>query len=264
MIERAATFGSRASQIVGMPAPSDADLPPQALTIVVNSVPPAASGSFFLADGTPVQAGQTLSVAQLQNLSFVPNSADTTPVGLDGLIPAGGLVYRVSDSLGASAQGAVNIRVNPAMVVPPVLPVPPIALPPIFTPVPAGSPPLTTLISLSSVPLPVATPYSDLGNVNSEFDPYQPWAQNSIFAPPTNDSRGEIALNKVAPSTVKASNLVNDDCIDTPKVKPKVAKREGASRLLAEKIKPFSEQINSNRKPFKRATTPNTNPATKC
>jgi Domain of unknown function (DUF4347)/Domain of unknown function DUF11 len=262
VIDRAATFGTPASQIVGMPAPTDADLPPQALSIVVNTVPAATAGSFFLADGTPVQAGQAISIAQLQNLSFVPNTADSTPSGVDGLIPAGSLVYRVSDSLGASAQGAINVRVNPAPVTPLL---PPRALPPIFTVVPPAETPPPTTISLLSVPLPVATPYSDLGNVNSEFDPYQPWAQNSVFAPPaSNDSRGDIALNKVAPSTVKASNLVNDDCVDAPKVKPKIAKRTGASALLAEKIKPFSEQINANRKPFKRAITPNTNPATKC
>ncbi len=261
VIDRGATFGSRSSQIVGLPAPTDADLPPQPLTIVVNSVPATTAGSFFLPDGSTVRAGQTLTIAQLQSLSFVPNPADTTVPAVDGLIPAGSLFYAVTDSVGASAQGAINVRVNPALV-PPVLP--PRGLPPILIPVPPppGSDP--TLRPLSSSPPPPAGLHSEYGNVNSEFDPYQPWAQNSVFAQSsTNDSRGEIALNKVAPSTVKAANLEND-CVDVPKPKPKVVKRETANRLLAEKVKPFSEQINSSRKPFKRSISPKTNPATEC
>lgn len=261
VVDQRATAGSVESQIPDIPAPSDPDEPAQALTIVVNSLPAANSGSLLLADGTPVQAGQTLTLSQFQSLAFAPNAADTTPVGVDGLIPAGSMIYRVTDSAGASADGAINIRVIPAPAVVPVVPVVPVFAPPPAT-VPLATAPANQFVFAPSAIAPFATANTDPFDPNSPFDPYQPWAQNRLFEPTAAD-RTEVDVGKVAPSIVKASNLTNDDCVDVPKPKPKAIKRAPIDRALSDKVKPFSEQVSAARKPFRKTVSPS-NPATKC
>lgn len=266
IIDRNATVGSPESRINGMPAPTDPDVPAQPLTITVLSVPPAGSGVIVLPDGTPVQAGQSISISNLQNLSFVPNQADPTAPGADGLIPAGALQYRVSDPLGANAQGSITIRVNTVPFVPPP---PPPPGPPVVNIPPPVPPPNVIPPAAPFVPSPQSPPFSDLTNLHQDFDPFQPWTQNKSMSSMSTE-QGDLATGRVAPQMVKAANLTQDEAPE-PKAKPKAklkvrpaARSDSSGAIVIERLKPFTEQVKAARVPFKRPTTvavrPNSNP----
>lgn len=261
IIDRNATLGSAESLINGMPAPTDPDVPVQPLTVTVLSVPAASSGTLYRPDGTPVQAGQTLSIANLQNLSFVPNGTDPTAPRADGLIPAGSMQYRVSDPLGASAQGSINLLVNPRpFVAPPLPPVaPPVSLLPPTVPPPNVLPPFAPFVPSLKSP-----PFSDLTSMQQDFDPYEPWSQNRLSS--MNDEARDVAVARTSPQTVKAANLTQEERVEAPKpkakvkVKAKVMQRSDASKAIPiERLEPFTEQVKAARQPFRRAAPVLTN-----
>ncbi|MBV06257.1 MAG: hypothetical protein CMD53_02835, partial [Gammaproteobacteria bacterium] len=93
--DTAASFG------IGAPADADGDT----LTITVDSIP--TGGVLTLEDGTPITAGSTLTIAQLEGITFTPNlnvnSTDDT---------IGGLVLTVTDGNGGSDSATFSFEVT--------------------------------------------------------------------------------------------------------------------------------------------------------
>jgi hypothetical protein len=84
-------------------APTDLD--GDALTVTVSGVPVATSGSVRRTDGSAVAAGATLTLAELQALTFVP------AVNANGA--AGSFAYSVADGAGGSASQAITLTILP-------------------------------------------------------------------------------------------------------------------------------------------------------
>ena len=276
-IDASAVLGSSVSNVPGLGAPTDPDVPLQLLTVQINSIPDLSSGTFFLPDRTPVTPGMSLTPAQLQNLSFVPNPANPNPASaLNGLVPAGALTFTVLDGNGGAADGVININVRP---VPPAL-------------TPSGFPP-TSNAAAALLPIvqsaPVAGPASSSTSVNSdtpragageflrtalanersnravdslnlaqaravgEFEP--------LLVESQADGKSSIAKNSVEEKSDPSKNASAQDCVDTrvkpPAPKPKAvrtnvfASRDG---ILLQKPKTFSEQLNTAQKRFKPPT----------
>lgn len=108
--------GAGAQAIIDIPAPTDPDVPADPLTVTVTAVPSGPTGTFTRADGTPLSAGDTLSVPQFQALRYATTeSAAGQPVDARGLIDAGTLVYSVSDGNGGITDGGeINISIRSA------------------------------------------------------------------------------------------------------------------------------------------------------
>lgn len=104
--------GSSEANIPAFAAPFDPDVLPEALIIKISQLPPPNSGQFEL-DGLPVDSGQLLSQADLQNLAFIPNPAINASVNLDGTLRAGSLLFTVDDGSGRIVTGAINMSVRP-------------------------------------------------------------------------------------------------------------------------------------------------------
>jgi VCBS repeat-containing protein len=87
---------------IATPTDPDGDI----LTVTVNTIPTAAQGTVFLADGiTPVTAGMTLTVAQLTSLVY------TTVANANGA--AGTFSYTVDDSNGGTDTQTVTLTITP-------------------------------------------------------------------------------------------------------------------------------------------------------
>jgi hypothetical protein len=93
--DTAATFG------IGAPTDADGDT----LTITVTSIP--AGGVLTLADGTILAEGSTLTVAQLETITFTPNT-DVNDVTID----IGSLVLSVTDGQGGSDSATFSFSVS--------------------------------------------------------------------------------------------------------------------------------------------------------
>ena len=93
--DTAASFG------IGAPADADGDT----LTITVDSIP--TGGVLTLEDGTPITAGSTLTIAQLEGITFTPNSNVNST---DDTI--GGLVLTVTDGNGGSDSATFSFEVT--------------------------------------------------------------------------------------------------------------------------------------------------------
>src|SRR6516225_9467012 len=92
---------------IGIPAPTDANYASSQLTVTVTGLP--TDGTVLLSDGkTPVTAGETLTVAQLTGLVFVPTANSSGNVSTISV-----LTYTVSDPGGKSANGIASLQVNP-------------------------------------------------------------------------------------------------------------------------------------------------------
>lgn len=271
--------GSDAAKIIGMPAPTDPDLPAQTLTVTITSLPPVVNGSFRLPDGSLVQVGQTLTVTQLQNLSFVPVAGFKAPVDPQGLMPAGTLAYQVDDGHGGTANGEIRINIAPANTPPAPPPAPP--LPPEVpkSPNPDPVPPVNVVPPVSQIVAevrhavesrlpPILTPRTD-------FDPFTPWALNTfspIRAVSDDTSRADQPSDARKGSNVRGvADCQPDEKVHVKvKAKPKLVKRsvlgDVAAQKLGEPTKNFSEQLKLAKKRFKPPVKlpPKTEPANDC
>ena len=93
-----------ADNALGIEAPTDLDVD-DILTITVDSTP--SGGTIFTADGTEVNAGDTLTVDQLTGLVFTPNANASSDLGDIGVFS-----YTVDDGNNGSASSQVAITVN--------------------------------------------------------------------------------------------------------------------------------------------------------
>ena len=273
-IDASAVLGSSVSNVLGLGAPTDPDVPLQSLTVQINSIPDVSRGTFFLPDRTPVTMGMSLTPAQLQNLSYVPNPANPNPASaVNGLIPAGALRFTVLDGNGGAADGVINVNVRP---VPPTLTPSgfppsanaPAALLPIVQAAPVAGPASSSTTVNSDTPRAGAGEYLRTALANersdrtidslnlsqprsiSEFEPLLIQSQA--------DAKASIARNSVEEKSDPSKNASSQDCMDTrvkpPAPKPKAvrtnvfASRDG---ILLNKPKTFSEQINTAQKRFK-------------
>ena len=90
---------------IGILAPTDASFAASALSVSVTGLP--TDGTIVLSDGiTPVSVGQSLTVAQLTGLEFVP-----TP-GASG--QSSSFSYKVSDPSGATTSGSATLGIGPS------------------------------------------------------------------------------------------------------------------------------------------------------
>ena len=90
---------------IGISAPTDISFSSSQLNVKVTETP--ANGSVFLADGvTRVTASQTLTVAQLTGLEFVPSATGSAS-------SVSNLSYSVSDPAGRSTNAIVLLEVTP-------------------------------------------------------------------------------------------------------------------------------------------------------
>src|SRR6202140_2779194 len=89
---------------IGISAPVDASFSSAALTVNVTGLP--TDGKVFLSDGTTqVSAGQSLTVAQLTGLAFVPTTGASAQTST--------FKYSVTDPAGASAAGTATLNIGP-------------------------------------------------------------------------------------------------------------------------------------------------------
>jgi hypothetical protein len=90
---------------IGISAPVDASFSSAALTVTVTGLP--TDGKVFLSDGTTqVSAGQSLTVAQLTGLTFVPTTGASAQTST--------FSYSVTDPAGASAAGTATLNIGPS------------------------------------------------------------------------------------------------------------------------------------------------------
>src|ERR1035437_2675329 len=90
---------------IGISAPVDARFSSAALTVTVTGLP--TDGKVFLSDGTTqVSAGQSLTVAQLTGLAFVPTTGASAQTSTFN--------YSVTDPAGASAAGTATLNIGPS------------------------------------------------------------------------------------------------------------------------------------------------------
>lgn len=99
--------------LIGIAAPADTKYSSSQLTILVKSLP--TDGTIYLANGSKVYAGEKLSVKQLTNLYFKPNT------GLFGTSST--FSYTVSDPAGTSVTGTATLAIAPDSLPPTTTPV---------------------------------------------------------------------------------------------------------------------------------------------
>ena len=89
---------------IGIAAPTDANFAATALSVSVTGVP--TDGTVVLSNGTtPVTVGQSLTVAQLTGLEFVPTAGASAQ--------SSSFAYSVSDPTGATASGSATLDIGP-------------------------------------------------------------------------------------------------------------------------------------------------------
>src|SRR5664279_5308776 len=87
---------------IGLAAPVDTVYPATNLTVTVTTLP--SNGTILLADGiTPVNLGQSLTVAQLVGLKFRP--------ALNSFATSSSFGFTVSDPAGSSAVGSAVLTI---------------------------------------------------------------------------------------------------------------------------------------------------------
>ena len=92
---------------IGILAPTDASFASSALNVSVTGLP--TDGKVVLSDGTtPVSVGQSLTVAQLMGLEFVPTSEASGQ--------SSSFSYSVSDPTGATTSGSATLSIGPSNV----------------------------------------------------------------------------------------------------------------------------------------------------
>jgi len=90
---------------IGIQSPTDASFAPSALSVSVTGLP--TDGTVVLSNGiTPVSTGQSLTVAQLTGLEFVPTSGV--------FAQSSNFTYGVSDPTGATTSGSATLRIGPS------------------------------------------------------------------------------------------------------------------------------------------------------
>jgi hypothetical protein len=95
-----------AATLINIQAPTDASFTSSQLTITIIALP--TDGTVTLANGASVTAGETLTVAQLTGLEFIPtaNASGATST-------ISNLTYRVSDPAAHNITGTVILQVDP-------------------------------------------------------------------------------------------------------------------------------------------------------
>src|SRR5579872_5135251 len=89
---------------IGIAAPGDSKFPASQLTVTVAGLP--TDGTVYLADGTTaVTNGETLSVAQLTGLTFVPAAGQFSQSST--------FRYSVADPGGKTATGVATLAIGP-------------------------------------------------------------------------------------------------------------------------------------------------------
>jgi VCBS repeat-containing protein len=234
---------------------SDPDNTNSDLRITIDSITNAASGSFFLREPIPGQAGQfketpvgpgsVITGDQVSYLCFRPNPAPNAPRGPDGALLTPTLTFTVRDPDGAFATSSTAVMIKPP--VKPIVPVvPPIVVPPVIPGVsvlpviPAISPtPVREAPITSFVPVDIAPALDPV----SLFEPQPFNANEKALDVPTVKSTAVEAK----PAAVKA----DADCVPVkPKVKPKAVKRAIYSDV-AKPVAKFSEQLKVAKQRFK-------------
>src|ERR1700730_15429276 len=90
---------------IGILAPTDASFAASALSVSVTGLP--TDGAVVLSDGMPpVSVGQSLTVAQLTGLEFVPTPGASAQ--------SSSFSYRVSDPSGATTSGSATLSIGPS------------------------------------------------------------------------------------------------------------------------------------------------------
>jgi len=117
-IETPGTGGPALPTPLAPPTVTDADDPRGGLIVTVDTIDRPQAGVFLRPDGTPLVPGQSLTVDQLQRLTYQPDPGFTAPPGADGPIPAGGLGFTVRDPAGASSSARIDVSLRPSGAVP--------------------------------------------------------------------------------------------------------------------------------------------------
>lgn len=91
------------------PTVVDPDTPTENLTVRIEGIERPDGGSFLRPDGRPVQAGDTLTVAELQRLRFVPRPGFVGTPNADGTTPTSSLLYTVNDDSCGSTKARIDI-----------------------------------------------------------------------------------------------------------------------------------------------------------
>ncbi|MEI7445860.1 MAG: VCBS domain-containing protein, partial [Burkholderiales bacterium] len=141
---------------VAPPTVSDPDDGTSSLVVRVDTIERPQGGTFLRPDGTPVQPGQTLTVDQLQRLTFVPSTGFEGTPAPNGNTATSSLVFTVSDPSGATSSGRIDLALRPTT--------------PgggTFPPAPPVDPNASSSISLGGGPVAVA-------GVAQEFSGYAP------------------------------------------------------------------------------------------
>jgi len=95
-----------AATSINIQAPTDSAYPSTQLAVTITTLP--TDGTVTLANGTTVTAGQTLTVAQLTGLEFIPTATATGATSTTS-----SLIYSVSDPAGNKINGNVILQVDP-------------------------------------------------------------------------------------------------------------------------------------------------------
>ncbi|MFM1990586.1 MAG: hypothetical protein RJA99_3543 [Pseudomonadota bacterium] len=98
---------------VAPPTVMDRDDASTDLVVRIDAIDRPGGGTFLRPDGTPVLPGQTLTVDQLQQLTFVPSDSFSGTPGPDGTTATSSLVFTVSDPSGASSTGRIDLALRP-------------------------------------------------------------------------------------------------------------------------------------------------------
>jgi hypothetical protein len=95
-----------AATLINIQAPTDASFSSSQLTITITALP--TDGTVTFANGATVSAGETLTIAQLTGLEFIPtaNASGATST-------ISNLTYRVSDPAGNNINGTVILQIDP-------------------------------------------------------------------------------------------------------------------------------------------------------
>jgi VCBS repeat-containing protein len=238
------------------PIVTDPDRPADVLTVMIDVVPPASQGQYFVGTSLiPLKAGDVLTEAQLQQLCFKPNPAISGTPGADGRIPTQPLMFTVMDGKGGQdATGTIQVNVRPAPALPPVV-VPPVVITPPSLPPVVFAPllPITTRAVNEAAKLRAADDIrfspieaaSDL-DAGGYFDGGR---INSVW------NRERVAGVQVVAEEAPKSPVKEIDCAPIkPKEKPKlkVVKRSVfADGVKDAPNKNFSEQLKAAQKRFK-------------
>ena len=171
-IETPGTGGPATPTALAPPTVTDADDPRSALTVTVDTIDRPQAGLFLRPDGTPLAPGQTLTVDQLQRLTYQPDPAFNAAPVADGTVPAGGLAFTVRDPAGASSSARIDVSLRPSGAVP-------------TGPTASGSLP----------PAPPVGPTADssTGFLNAGDGGVPPVASSIVFVAPANDGPRVVA-----------------------------------------------------------------------